>query len=517
MKKLFAAVIVILAVIVTVQLSAMPDTLNYQGRLYSPPFSATPAPDSTGNTVIVRIYNVPSGPAVPLWQTTTYNVRTKGGLFSFDFSGFGTSLDFDEDYWMSVEFNYTGEMNPWHQLLPAPYAGRSQFVSQVDPTTKIFGPLSVTSSSITESAFSVTSTGTTSILGIHGGVTNGAGVAGYNTSTSPYSAGIYGYGSSGIAVYGEASGTAGVAVQGEHKNGGMGAYFKGLTGVAISSYSNGVGLYIDSTSGGTPLIVEGNNASRIKGGLVVDTLSSPAGMWVSFTAGAWPAMIITSPNGQGLVIKGSSGGMSKPVLDVNCNTTSGNANAIAAVSNGTAISATSTNLGAEAGVYGAGFEGVKGETTGLGIGVHGKSPGGPGTGVMGMANGGSGTGVLAQNINTIGVNTSGSALYVSGSVKTSGGILNTNTTAGNIWNVNGGANLTFGPSGSIRCSAPLGTIDTISIKSPMITANSVLVVSFVTASPPASHTVTVSTGTAIITIPSTGFGTGEGFNFLIIN
>ena len=479
MRKILVTLLTVIGVVTAVQLLAVPDTFNFQGKLYTPPNSGTPVADSTTNTVYVAIYATPTA-GTALWTTTLYNVKTRNGLFSIDISGFGPSLDFTKDYWLGLRFNSDPqELSPRQQLLPSAYAGRSQFVNQVDSTTKIFGPVNITSTSATESGLSVTSTGTSAILGLYNGVTGGAGVVGYNMSTYPYSAGVYGFANAGMAVYGEATGTAGVAVQGENKNGGMGGYFKGLTGVAATSDTGGIGLYAYSP-GGAPLYAEGG-VSTIKQGLVVDSMAMPAGLWVSFTAGAWPAMMITAPNGQALVVQGGSSGLGKPVVEIRAGDFASNYTGLSVMGKGDGFNpayGVSATAQGGTGVMGIGVTGVAAVSTdywnGLGLDVYGRSlfdggvsitaTGGadpmkpalyaandagtsqavlginnPGTAVKGIGSTGvsgqgvnvgtegiaannSGTGVLARNEQATGSD-GGAALYIAGKIKASGGLV----------------------------------------------------------------------------------------------
>ncbi len=357
MKKLTILTVVVMLFASVV--FAVPDMMNYQGRAYSPPGSGTPVPDSTGNTVSIRIYaNQGDAVGLWLWEQTIYNVETKNGYFNVQFGGFGAILDFSQNYWLGIEFNEDGEMTPRQQLLMAPYAGMAKFVEEVNTKTKIFGPIGLTSSSETEAGLTVTSTGSIAIVGEYtGGLSQKAGIAGYNYSSSSETAGVYGFGLNGLGVYGESSGTAMAGVQGEALYG-IGVYGKGVTGVVAVSASGGTALLVDGNGSLFPMKVGGgasNNVLFEGPGLTIDSGGFPAALYVSFTAGSWPAVIIEAPVGQAMQIKGSNSGLGKAVVEVTGNTSDASLVGLGISSGGIGVSATASN---GAGVIGIGVTGV---------------------------------------------------------------------------------------------------------------------------------------------------------------
>lgn len=128
-------------------------------------------------------------------------------------------------------------------------------------------------------------------------------------------------------------------------------------------------------------------------------------------------------------------------------------------------------------------------------------------------------GILAENISTFSGSYSGAALYVSGTVKTSMTLFTDNISYTNTWNVNNGNPLEYGPAGVIRLAAPANNISTIVVRTGVITANSTVIVTFLTNQTIQSYVVKLALPDAfeIRLQPAINFSSGEGFNYLIIN
>jgi hypothetical protein len=102
-------------------LAALPQTLNYQGRMRTS--GGAPVPDSPGNTVVFRICADPSctGGGDPLWTETwnsgTSTVDTKSGLFNVVLGTHNPiTLPFDQQYYLEINFNSDGPMTPRQPL-----------------------------------------------------------------------------------------------------------------------------------------------------------------------------------------------------------------------------------------------------------------------------------------------------------------------------------------------------------------------------------------------------------------
>jgi len=247
--------------------AGIPPYMNYQGRIFSPVGTTNPVADGS-YTFEFSIFDMPTGGA-QLWYSQMTGVPTTRGFFNVELGPLDT-LDFAKEYWLDIKFN--GEqMTPRQKLLTAPYAARAQFVNEINPTTVIHGPISITGNVLPPIAlFGVTNTAGTAIYGV---ATNGeqvAGVMGANYSPSSLTAGVYGFGLNGIGVYGVSSGTAQVGIRGENSYG-YGVVGSGITGVAGEAIdSNSIGVMalnpmtLSLPTNGSALYVSGTvNTSKI--------------------------------------------------------------------------------------------------------------------------------------------------------------------------------------------------------------------------------------------------------------
>src|SRR5580700_7580021 len=83
--------------------AVIPSTLNYQGRIKLNA-SGVPVPDSTGNTLVVVIYNVATGGSglwTETWNSSTSCVTTTTGLFNVVLGTWNPiTLPFDQQYYL---------------------------------------------------------------------------------------------------------------------------------------------------------------------------------------------------------------------------------------------------------------------------------------------------------------------------------------------------------------------------------------------------------------------------------
>jgi len=96
-----------------------PKTINYQGYLES-----TNGQQINGNLdMTFAIYDVDSGPDLPLWVDTLFDVDVQKGIFNV-ILGETTPLDlpFDEQYYLGVKMGNDSEMTPRQPLASVPYA-----------------------------------------------------------------------------------------------------------------------------------------------------------------------------------------------------------------------------------------------------------------------------------------------------------------------------------------------------------------------------------------------------------
>ncbi len=310
MKNLKMVLTTVLAVMFAgVIFAEIPEYLNYQGRAYSPPGSDTPVPDSTGHTITVRVYDAETG-GTALWSADITGVTTKNGLFNIEIGPLPDSvLDFNKPYWMSIEFNYDGEMTPRHKLLSAPYALRSRFANVLHTNRDEYGPVKLTGTYSDGVILSVTNTAGTAIYAETLDGFHVAAIAGYNYSPSSETAGVYGFNENGIGVFGQSSGTASTAVQGENMAG-LGGYFKGVTGLAADTEEfGGTALVANGPGSGSGLAIRAENGDSVfYGPVTINALGSPGSLSVWQNMGTDPAIYANNEEGVAIRAKGGSGG-----------------------------------------------------------------------------------------------------------------------------------------------------------------------------------------------------------------
>ena len=119
---LLAFISVVYLMLVISLYAAVPQRINYQGKL----MDNAGQPVSDGNySVTFRIYNVSVG-GVVLWNENQ-TASTQDGLFNVILGSVSSiNLSFDQDYWLGVEVAGDGEMSPRHRLVSVPYSFRAE-------------------------------------------------------------------------------------------------------------------------------------------------------------------------------------------------------------------------------------------------------------------------------------------------------------------------------------------------------------------------------------------------------
>jgi hypothetical protein len=108
--------------------AALPETINYQGRL-----AAASGQLVNGNVAMTfSIYNVKVG-GTPLWTESYAAVLVTNGQFSVDLGSVVTlDLPFDEKYWLGVTVGADPEMTPRKPFTSVGYAVRALHAQNAD-------------------------------------------------------------------------------------------------------------------------------------------------------------------------------------------------------------------------------------------------------------------------------------------------------------------------------------------------------------------------------------------------
>ncbi len=118
-KKYLLLMFVLAAVIIPVSAYAIPQQINFQGRLTS--FEGSPITTST--SVTFNLYNASSGGS-PLWSTSTSVTPDKNGAFSVLLSCDSSNFDDVNNRWLEVVVN--GQtLTPRQQFASVPFAYRA--------------------------------------------------------------------------------------------------------------------------------------------------------------------------------------------------------------------------------------------------------------------------------------------------------------------------------------------------------------------------------------------------------
>jgi hypothetical protein len=410
-------------------MAALPNTLNYQGRVRLNAGGAA-VPDSTGNTMVFNLYSVATGGAslwTETWNSSTSNVATSAGLFNVVLGSYNfLTLPFDQQYWLGVSVNGDAEMSPRQALTLAPYAFRAKSVE---------GPVSVTSSTSVSAIHASAGSGGSSptINSVNTG--SGPAIAG-QTASGPYAiqatnnsstgnpygvyaissnsggSGVYGQGGLyGVEGYGGAAATSGIYGYSLNSGGaGVYAYNAATVGNAYGVWGNsggtsgGVGVFGQATAGAGGTGVYGSGTGNgvygtASSGIGVYGVAGPSGSYgVRGDSSSQDGVLgtATSTSNGGVRGYGNLGSVGR-TYGVKGSTNNGDANSAGVIGSYNNL-ATPSNLLAGAGVIGfnsvANGWGVYGAATGAnGIGVVGS---GDTVGISATAAGASGTGVYGS-------------------------------------------------------------------------------------------------------------------------
>jgi hypothetical protein len=115
-----ALVSVVLVTVAGSALAQIPRTMSYQGRL----LDSGGAPVANGDyDLTFKLYEVPSGPDLPVWSETQSGVTVSAGLFHV-LLGSNVTLDppFDRAYWLGIAIDDGNELTPRIALAASPYS-----------------------------------------------------------------------------------------------------------------------------------------------------------------------------------------------------------------------------------------------------------------------------------------------------------------------------------------------------------------------------------------------------------
>src|SRR5664279_1353496 len=121
--KMRAIVLLLVAALCSGSVHAvMPQILNYQGYLTSP----TGTPVLVAVKMTFRLYSAASGGS-PIYTEIHPSVNVANGIFDTMLGSLAPlpPLAFDVPYWLTVEINTDGEMNPRQMVTASAYAIRA--------------------------------------------------------------------------------------------------------------------------------------------------------------------------------------------------------------------------------------------------------------------------------------------------------------------------------------------------------------------------------------------------------
>jgi hypothetical protein len=175
--------------------AALPDTLNYQGRVRLT--SGAAVADSTTNNVAFALYTQATG-GTAIWTENQSGVTTTAGLFNVVLgSVVPLTLPFDQPYWLGINFNGDGEMSPRTPLTMAPYAFRAKYADSAAVAAPLTLGANVAGAVVEGSNFGSSGVGV-----------RGVGAPGFNFST-----GMLGEGGRGVVGRSTAGGGVGVLAE----------------------------------------------------------------------------------------------------------------------------------------------------------------------------------------------------------------------------------------------------------------------------------------------------------------
>jgi len=122
-RIIFIISLIILVVLASLSLAAIPKMINYQGMLTGSD-GKTPVPNAN-YPILFSIYNTSSGGS-SLWSHT-YNVSVTNGLFNVILGDSGASINlaFDTTYWLGIKVGADLELSPRIRLTSVGYAYRA--------------------------------------------------------------------------------------------------------------------------------------------------------------------------------------------------------------------------------------------------------------------------------------------------------------------------------------------------------------------------------------------------------
>jgi hypothetical protein len=111
---------------IAAQISAVPNSLNFQARLATP--SSNPVPDGT-YSVRFRFYDAATAGNV-LYEKTVATVQVKNGTFAVLLDAIGATA-FNGNAWVGIQIGTDAELSPRTQLVSVPYAIKSDLALTV--------------------------------------------------------------------------------------------------------------------------------------------------------------------------------------------------------------------------------------------------------------------------------------------------------------------------------------------------------------------------------------------------
>ncbi len=147
--------IILLAGISAISYAAIPETMSYQGYLTDSGGVAVNVPVN----ITFRIYGVDIG-GTALW-TETQSVSVSNGVYSVQLGSVSTltSLTFDVPYWLGVEVETDGEMDPRQPFDSVPFAvisAMSEFATSAESATSADFATSVADGSVNDNSITGT-------------------------------------------------------------------------------------------------------------------------------------------------------------------------------------------------------------------------------------------------------------------------------------------------------------------------------------------------------------------------
>lgn len=153
MKRTLVLATLLTAMMATVAMAQIPQTMSYQGVLKDPSGTLV----SGTHTLTFKIYDTPGGPGAALWDETHTGVNIAGGIFNVTLGASTSSpkpliLAFDKQYYLGVSVDGGQEMTPRVTLASSPYALNAQSIIANGVITGSIANSAVTSPKIADGA-----------------------------------------------------------------------------------------------------------------------------------------------------------------------------------------------------------------------------------------------------------------------------------------------------------------------------------------------------------------------------